>query len=645
MLIVEQALFGYSNGHKLLASSMEIQPKILKILEPLTDWSGVDFNKDFSEYITGYFFKDEKLLALSKTWYAQEMSRPGCVWSHVLFINMSNYDIDINLTILMKYFIKPNQVDDFSMYKEKIVLEDLTYDISYNDIIDTFNYDIMKKIILAEYEYYYPIIIPSTSSEQFNSIFFYLWLALGNNILKNISFCTGSLVNRMVNKKPIDFQVVPINKAKTILRTTKIGVNIDEISFIKHTWVDLIMKAYIFRTDRRLIEFINHISIDRDNKYVICSCAKILDRIQQNNISISLLISSLSKELNVETQRYICTYTIMEILNANKYSELFYVDETDKQIDFIKELLILDESTHDIIDFCKISNNLNSFNFKNIIVVKDLFNYIINSEVNQFGKTFIKLIANYVVEQNQVKNVLSENFNGCYLLVNVNPLVALNDDIWTAPINEQLRILDVLYKSDVSKNEQFLEELAFNIFSNSCKKVLEKTYELFGKKIVKYYLLWCNKTSDNNRKIHWVTICKYDIEFCLEFLKNNDNQFLEDYIWKFIDPYTVIISSIDTFYWVEYYRNCLKEKNDIKVKEEFACFILPIIIRGNHDFPEDLTYFAFKTVHTILSKDVMEYKEWIKLSKIIPEIAWNNNWDKCKRLRKAAKKLGYSYNL
>ena len=46
-----------------------------------------------------------------------------------------------------------------------------------------------------------------------------------------------------------------------------------------------------------------------------------------------------------------------------------------------------------------------------------------------------------------------------------------------------------------------------------------------------------------------------------------------------------------------------------------------------------------------LSKDRLDYDEWKRLSRLLPELGWNNSWDKCKRLRKAAKKAGYSFKL
>ena len=75
--------------------------------------------------------------------------------------------------------------------------------------------------------------------------------------------------------------------------------------------------------------------------------------------------------------------------------------------------------------------------------------------------------------------------------------------------------------------------------------------------------------------------------------------------------------------------------------ESYAQFILPCIIVSQYAFPNVLAQFAFQTVHSILAEDRMDYEEWENLSLILPEVSIYNSWDKCKRLRKAAKQKNY----
>src|ERR1039457_6141935 len=81
----DQALFGYRHGHRLLAASRRIDSTNERILARLTDLSGPRMLQGFETYLTGYPLANGSY-ALARTWYAAEMERPGCVWTHVLLL-------------------------------------------------------------------------------------------------------------------------------------------------------------------------------------------------------------------------------------------------------------------------------------------------------------------------------------------------------------------------------------------------------------------------------------------------------------------------------------------------------------------------------------------------------------------------------
>ena len=50
--------------------------------------------------------------------------------------------------------------------------------------------------------------------------------------------------------------------------------------------------------------------------------------------------------------------------------------------------------------------------------------------------------------------------------------------------------------------------------------------------------------------------------------------------------------------------------------------------------------FDFFTDKSLLL-DNGDYCRWEKLSELLPDVVWYNSWDKCKRLRKAARRKQY----
>ena len=87
---LQQALHGYSDGHRQLALSTTLKLNDQKRLLALSDISGPGADLSPEGYLTGYPLTESGLFALGRTWPAPEMSRPGCVWTHTLLIDFSD---------------------------------------------------------------------------------------------------------------------------------------------------------------------------------------------------------------------------------------------------------------------------------------------------------------------------------------------------------------------------------------------------------------------------------------------------------------------------------------------------------------------------------------------------------------------------
>ncbi|QSF53563.1 hypothetical protein [Brevundimonas fontaquae] len=85
---VHQALFGYEDGHRLLASSLRLSPTLTSSLTVASDLAPDVRFHGTDGYWTGFPLPELKMYALMRTWPAPEMPRPGCVWTHVLFVDI-----------------------------------------------------------------------------------------------------------------------------------------------------------------------------------------------------------------------------------------------------------------------------------------------------------------------------------------------------------------------------------------------------------------------------------------------------------------------------------------------------------------------------------------------------------------------------
>lgn len=118
---VDQALFGYSDGHRQVAASVRLPSKDQFQLAAATDLAaGVQLNPDDS-YLTGLPLAESRRFALIRTWPAPEMPRPGCVWSHVLLIESRLLSSHGNLSDFLGMLRRPNATD-LSGYGEPLAM-------------------------------------------------------------------------------------------------------------------------------------------------------------------------------------------------------------------------------------------------------------------------------------------------------------------------------------------------------------------------------------------------------------------------------------------------------------------------------------------------------------------------------------------
>lgn len=83
MMAIDQLLFGYSDGHGLLASSRPLTASQLLDVLPHTDSS---FERSDERELVGVWIPSLEAYLLARIWSAPERPRPGAVWAHALLL-------------------------------------------------------------------------------------------------------------------------------------------------------------------------------------------------------------------------------------------------------------------------------------------------------------------------------------------------------------------------------------------------------------------------------------------------------------------------------------------------------------------------------------------------------------------------------
>ncbi|PKM75314.1 MAG: hypothetical protein CVU92_01960 [Firmicutes bacterium HGW-Firmicutes-17] len=636
-MIIQQALFGYSNGHHLLASSIDLSGAMLKVLEPLSDLSGTDYNVGFLEYLTGYFFDQQDYFALSKTWHATEMDRPGCAWTHTLLISLSDLDKFPEVSDYDKLFCRPSNIGEYASYREPKVIEPEIH-FKNNTEINNSNKKI-RKILETVFESPRPVLIGANSASEYDNIFLKIWGSLGKSVLNGESFCTGALSNRLVYKKPLDFQVVPISKIKNILRSAQCGVMLNDKESEESEWLNVIISNFIDHDDNKLIDYIEKIPSKEHNRFFIKSCAKISVVLQNcSTANPSLIINAFSPELTFIEKKNIFNQTILEMLNGS--NGVFNIHFSE--INILKYITTMSKTELDMVEQETVIQILENLFTKVVSLPMELFTFLINNEINPLGDKMIHSLALFAYKTD-LENVTGSDMRGSHILVILKPELSCNRKIWCSSRKIQLSVINSLKSSTCIKSVEFSKKLTNTIFETSTENISEELYETFGSKIVKFFLDWTETNYSTNRIKHWIGLCQYDIECFIDFLPHNKNETIDKSVILLIDPYSNLIMNISSDFHIDFFRKYVVNCTDNKYRMNYAQFILPVILKSKKMYPLDIAFFAFDSVYLSLSKGCFDNDEWRKLSQLLPEIGWNNNWDKCKRLKNAAKKLGYRF--
>jgi len=121
-LTIHQALHGYSEGHRQLACSASLNRTDARLLLVMSDVAGPGVAGTGLAYLTGYPLADSGMYALSMTWPAPEMPRPGCVWTHTLLISFADLAVMDVPSALASLFNRPanHRVD---RYNESVAVD------------------------------------------------------------------------------------------------------------------------------------------------------------------------------------------------------------------------------------------------------------------------------------------------------------------------------------------------------------------------------------------------------------------------------------------------------------------------------------------------------------------------------------------
>lgn len=201
MNAIDQCLYGYKNGHQLLASSVVLKPEFRNRLLVLSDLSGTQAASGFDTYLTASPLSQETF-CLIRTWRAPEIPRTGAVWSHVLLLRSDMFDRRVHLESLIGFFRRPTVGTEFVGYDTQI---DPGAQVSF-DLKEPQAEDIGVVLEGMRSSRGRSVVLVAGDRLALEAAVLRVWDCLWPNAQKSLRFCTGALA---IRSEDFDYEIVP----------------------------------------------------------------------------------------------------------------------------------------------------------------------------------------------------------------------------------------------------------------------------------------------------------------------------------------------------------------------------------------------------------------------------------------------------
>jgi hypothetical protein len=641
VLLVNQTLHGYSDGHRLLSGSLELPKELERVMLTMSDMSGPSMVHGFENYITGYPIPQMGMYVIAKTWYASEMTRPGCVWTHSILINSEDFAFVKDLRIFLNLFDRPSATDSFAIYKNRLGVPVTSFvNVSSND--KSYFESVVFSVLRALYvEPKYPVYIPSRNAKEYENLIFLIWNQQWPRLRASFTFCTGSITDRKIDAKTFDIQVVPSPSVSQIKRGGHGATILDESSlttdvlylpdWIKTAAYDLMQGS---KGDYRsfLWDFGIDIPASRNTFAALSEIYKCIENINAREVPLRKLIEEIANLFPGVEEAIRLKGAILGI--RNKDTKKLILQDV-KQTQLLAELLTskLDEPFKSV----NIGQYAKDLWYVNSEDVWKLATKLIDCALNPLGEEFLRGISE-VVHAEDLFNV-SDRFKILNIFLKLNPLLGASEDLWHRNLGKESELFDIISHSPYydSPTERAVIRAMLNAGVNNIGRDVVRHCKDEG---VMTVLDWLNESADQRSFWRYGKDLSQALEerpnVLLEWLQNSKKLQISSIllIVSLLDPHSNEVLNQGAKMWRNIAMIALNNSNDENLIKIMA-FILAIGFNNPGEGSDELVAISFRIVHNAAAHNQLEYDSWKLLENQLPNLVWWRDWDRCERLRRA----------
>ncbi|MDH4185711.1 MAG: hypothetical protein OEV08_01820 [Nitrospira sp.] len=628
--VLNQMLHGYSEGHRLIEASINIPDDISRTVLRLSDLSGTNVVRGFEEYITGYPLPSIGAYALAKSWYAAEMPRPGCVWTHTILVPHNILGEVKSLSSLRMLFKRPDSRGSKSFYSKPLFLEDVEASMS-NGLLQS---DTFEKVLYFHYQTgSTPVLIGARNSSEFESMVFALWSQKWPKLRNDFTFCTGSLSARTYNKRPLDIQCVPIAKVREVLlELTASGTMNPVVANAENSepyqalpsWASLAVKDALAVEGGFFREFLWTVSDDS------AACADFR--------KYSLIFYALQGSPSIDE---IISLVAMHFPEATEGRQLKATLFTEKgnlvwaSIDSSELLATIATTSHYSVFNCddlRLVERCQQLSVNEPDKASRLVEQLFRSALNPLGEQILAGLVS-AIQPEAAHRLTSKQLQLLPALFAAKPSLAISSQLW-ALAGDKRRDLFEAIAAHQNVSQEIVRGTINGLLENGGDWLIGKALDRWGKPAVQETINWIASHNGSMSEL-----CRHALQRHPADIREWMDEHPIESVGAFVSLVRVAsgdTSSMlqsDSSTWFEAYRKVNfsgKASDDI-----YSCaFLLTLGLNNAPPAPLKLISRSFCKVHEAARIDMLSDSAWMMLEPTLPELTWYSNWDKCERLRR-----------
>jgi len=634
---VHQFLHGYSDGHRLIEGSVKLPSELARLMLKMSDLSGSTVVSGFERYITGYPLESINAYALAMTWYAPEMPRPGCVWTHTIVLPAQTLGSISSLASLTELFRRPTRSFLKSDYAETIPFESDSVKTTVLEQTEPVLKDQLGSIFSAYYgsPLPSPLVLVARDSDEFSDAIFAIWSQQWPRLRQNFSFCTGSLSGRSLDGRAFEIQCAPPTLAKDVARdaqTYPLLVVSDQIPTVMPSDKLISTQDLTPAIDDALIlsggpfrAFLWSSVDDSTDRKDVSYFAKIYDAVStsQSVNAVVHLVAEFFPEPSTGAR-------LKQLLFGNDRPDFAARNFQDRDVLF-SLATTTDFRTFDS-EALSIENRVSRLWASKPSDARWLLRQLFEGTVNDLGeRIWSALIVHMDAETAQ--EITRERPKFLPGLFRARPDLARSPELWKLGGDRKRE----LFESVAGQKEldpSAIHGIVAALLESNSEGFLRRSIDHWGKDAVFSILDWVDSHEGQMSRASRDALFNQP-DLVMDWVQENTDRSPASLlaVAHVVAPYASRISKRDSEVWLRTFREVQGTATEVE-KNYFASFLLTLAFCNAPPAPLDLVAESYQRVHEAAWVERLSDEAWSLVEPFVPELSHRKNWDWCERLNR-----------